>query len=542
MGLIERFLELIAGSEHFREFLEYNKGKNLTSLMEEANLEMTDHYIETKLGIQIVTAKKKDSDDKLEKGDVSKNTDSISEIPPKKGGKTLPMILIGLSLLSIFAKKPAIAQIAPSSPQAVAVAAAAQPATVAATQKKIDELIAQLGSRNNSVRNSAVNTLVKSDQPSIELLINSFEPFEKKTIQHSFMNPPSSIEKVLVKIGKPAIYPLIRALKDTNPTIRVRSVRVLKKIGDHKTVLPLARVLLDEDRFIAKAAAYALVSVLGRCIYLFMPMFMIPAIFGTAVLKLFKILSIKTLTIVFVSAGLIGLAPFFLPKSISIGIGVFIFLGGIGAVAGKIISEVYYEDDLYDRKTGENPFSGIGDVQTIKSLIRDLRNKDSRVSETAKKALIPPLIKKLDDKEPRIRAAAARALGKIGGKQCIKSLTKALDDEDLRVREAAKEGLLLNIIKAFNDTDPQNRAAAARVLGKIGSRRGVKSLRNVLTDKDPRVRAAAAKALGQIGSKRSIRSLAKALKDEDQTVRDAAKEGLALIKKKLSHEGGCLLP
>lgn len=55
------------------------------------------------------------------------------------------MILIALSLLSVFSKKPAIVRIAPSSLQTVAVAATAQPTTDEATQKRTTELIAQLG-------------------------------------------------------------------------------------------------------------------------------------------------------------------------------------------------------------------------------------------------------------------------------------------------------------------------------------------------------------------------------------------------------------
>ena len=38
---------------------------------------------------------------------------------------------------------------------------------------------------------------------------------------------------------------------------------------------------------------------------------------------------------------------------------------------------------------------------------------------------------------------AAKALGKIGGKQAIKFIAKALKDEDQAVRTAAKEALAL---------------------------------------------------------------------------------------------------
>lgn len=175
-----------------------------------------------------------------------------------------------------------------------------------------------------------------------------------------------------------------------------------------------------------------------------------------------------------------------------------------------------------------------GNKRTIKPLSKALKDRDQDVRAAARESLTQILIKTLNDKDPRRRATAARALGKIGGRRCVKSLSKILKDKDLRVSEAAKEGLILNTIKAFSNKDPDVRANAARALGKIDSRRSVRSLCGILKDKDPRVRANAAISLGKIGSKRAYKSLTRALKDKDLTVRSAAKEALALIKTKNS--------
>ncbi len=173
-----------------------------------------------------------------------------------------------------------------------------------------------------------------------------------------------------------------------------------------------------------------------------------------------------------------------------------------------------------------------GSKKAIKPLGRILKDRDEDVRDAAKESLTQILIKTLNDKNPRTRATAARALGKIGGRRCVKSLSKIVNDKDLRVSIAAKEGLILNTLKAFSNKDPDVRANAARLLGKIDSTRSVSSLCGILRDKDPRVRTNAAKSLGIIGSKRARKPLTRALKDKDSTVRSAAKEALELIKTK----------
>jgi hypothetical protein len=175
-------------------------------------------------------------------------------------------------------------------------------------------------------------------------------------------------------------------------------------------------------------------------------------------------------------------------KTIGIALAVFIVLGGVGVVLVKFLkdrsgSEIYYDqDDQYGSETEEEPFGEIDTLPTAQSLISDLGDEDSLVRENA-----------------------AVELGQTGDKQAIKPLAKALKDEDQTVRKAAKESLIQILI-------------------------------TTLDDEDPHARATAAKALGQIGGKRGVKPLVKALKDEDQAVSDASKLGLVLIKKKLGPE------
>jgi HEAT repeat protein len=54
-------------------------------------------------------------------------------------------------------------------------------------------------------------------------------------------------EKALVKIGVPAMAPLIPALKLENATLRGKAARVLGRIGDRHAIAPLSQALNDKN-------------------------------------------------------------------------------------------------------------------------------------------------------------------------------------------------------------------------------------------------------------------------------------------------------
>ncbi|MEM2145755.1 MAG: HEAT repeat domain-containing protein, partial [Candidatus Jordarchaeaceae archaeon] len=61
----------------------------------------------------------------------------------------------------------------------------------------------------------------------------------------------------LIKIGEPAVEPLIRALRDDDHT-RITLIWVLGQIGDKRATEPLIETLKDDDWHIREAAAIAL--------------------------------------------------------------------------------------------------------------------------------------------------------------------------------------------------------------------------------------------------------------------------------------------
>ena len=157
---------------------------------------------------------------------------------------------------------------------------------------------------------------------------------------------------------------------------------------------------------------------------------------------------------------------------------------------------------------------------------------------------------RLTDKEIRVRAAAAFALGAQGSHAVTGALLKALMDDDLNVRFAAAVSLekirdpasVDGLIKACRDADEEVRAHAALALGSIGDRRaGEALLERINQDIKPIVRGYAIMALGNLGDPGHIKALiAHTHRESDDKVLAAlayafgalkAQEALPILKK-----------
>ena len=80
-------------------------------------------------------------------------------------------------------------------------------------------------------------------------------------------------------------------------------------------------------------------------------------------------------------------------------------------------------------------------------------------------------------------------------------------------------------------TDPKIRRAAAVALGKLGDARAVPELIKALNDPDDKVRRSTVVALGRIGDPRALNPLSKALDDENEQVRQSASVALRKMGK-----------
>jgi HEAT repeat protein len=146
----------------------------------------------------------------------------------------------------------------------------------------------------------------------------------------------------------------------------------------------------------------------------------------------------------------------------------------------------------------------------------------------------------LNDSDARCRSAAALALGILGAPAALKPLAHALADSSITARQSAAEalgqlanpvaaGLLLDVL--HDAREPlEVRAAAARALGKLHFPQVVSPLRALLESPEPLLRAAASEALGSLGLKRTFQLLVPLLwRDPDRAVRHSAARALARL-------------
>ena len=137
----------------------------------------------------------------------------------------------------------------------------------------------------------------------------------------------------------------------------------------------------------------------------------------------------------------------------------------------------------------------------------------------------PELERLLVDRDPSVRAAAARALGKLGDAEAVPALLATLDSRRhvpagvvtmglLHIGPAAAPGLEQGL---HTPGSPAARAISAELLGRLGSLSAADELIGVLrADPAPAVRAAAARALGRLGVPRAAAPLEAALIEEDE--------------------------
>lgn len=190
------------------------------------------------------------------------------------------------------------------------------------------------------------------------------------------------------------------------------------------------------------------------------------------------------------------------------------------------------------------------DARAVPVVVPALRDAEPNVRAMSAEVLgkfknqetLVPLERALSsDTDPRVRVAAASALGEISAATSLRALGGALDDADITVRRAAASALgelddshiaPPNLVKALSSTDPELRHLAAASLCSIADPTTTPALIGLLADPDAELRKNAIEALGNIGSPSAISGLTKALGDKDPHVRRAAAEALGEIKEK----------
>ena len=285
----------------------------------------------------------------------------------------------------------------------------------------------------------------------------------------------------LVKIGQPAVEPLLSALENENKDVRSSAVRALGQIGDARAFQPLIKTLEDEDKDVRSSAAVALGQIGDT--RAFQPL----------------IDALKDGNENVRSSAVRALGRMGNPQAVS------------------AIIDALKDEHRYVRSSAAAALGRMGNPQAVQ-----------------------PLIDALEDEDALVCSYAVNALSQIGNAQAVKALIKALESEDRNVSSSVVRALgqmgnpqaVQLIINALKDENKNVRASAARALGQIGDARAFQPLIKTLEDEDKDVRSSVALALGQIGDVRAVEPLF-TLKDEDQNVRSSASVALFLISNAL---------
>ena len=124
---------------------------------------------------------------------------------------------------------------------------------------------------------------------------------------------------------------------------------------------------------------------------------------------------------------------------------------------------------------------------------------------------MPALIKATTDSDAKVRAAAVRRIGELGGPQDLPALLDLLMKAKTgQEADAAEQGVIAVCAKAsdveapagtiaarLTSATPEQKSALLRVLGSVGGANALKSVRAAVGDPDAEVRASAIRALGE---------------------------------------------
>jgi HEAT repeat protein len=194
---------------------------------------------------------------------------------------------------------------------------------------------------------------------------------------------------------------------------------------------------------------------------------------------------------------------------------------GLAAVAKAVpaLVEVLrdrHEDESSVKVAAASALAKLRDPSAIALLVKELLDVDEQSSRTVAEALVAfgelavgPLLELLPDAgHPAGRLWAARILGRIGD-------SRAVDD----------------LVARLNDRDDRLRMAAAEALGAIADARALQPIvRATLRDPAPQVRAHAAGAVARIEGERAVDVLVAALADPDYATRIRALEAFETMR------------
>lgn len=265
--------------------------------------------------------------------------------------------------------------------------------------------------------------------------------------------------KALVKVGEPAVMPLLALLKGGKGN-HADAVRILGRIGDRRAVEPLIDALYTKNVHLTQEAVQGLGSIGdSRAVQ--------------PLIDMFRHDWDDTETIAVWQKAVTALAA-------------------IGKPALQPLLMALKDEDENVRRGATESLGQLRDPRSVDALITVLQDGESVVRVIAVDALakvgdkraVEPLVALLKDKDWYIRCRTLYALGELKGPAVYVPLVSGLDDLEPRVRSAAVYGLgkLQNapihdhLLTALKDPDARVRSAAILTLSKVGDERALPAL------------------------------------------------------------------
>jgi len=345
-------------------------------------------------------------------------------------------------------------------------------------QAAVPSLIEALG--DSSIAKQCTSSLVAIGLVAVPDLVRSLASEKDGSI--------GAVQKVLLKIGRPAIPDLIKGLNDPSWRVRMNAAFTLGRMGPGaKTAVEDLTALLGREPKCARAGAYFALH------YLAAESGAISGLVG--MLKdedeWAQYMSVKTLALI---------GP------------------GAGVAVKELVARLKEEKTSRIREWIPYALSRIGasSPDAAAGVAFALKDSDAKVRVQAARALansgqpkiaVPALMQSLSDPVPRVQLAAIQALGNLGpaAKDASEELTGLLKKPELR--EASSSALkqfgaaaVPALVKGVRSKDLKLRYRTAVLLGEMGPVAGeaVQALEDVKDEGPKTLRRAVAKALKSV--------------------------------------------
>jgi HEAT repeat protein len=321
----------------------------------------------------------------------------------------------------------------------------------------------------------------------------------------------SRAARLLPKIGKPAVEPLITLAIDKSATPESRSAAAftLGFLGDERAIKPLASMLRDERSFVRQQAAASLAQLGNSAI--------------EEILQMANSSTTATREAAFEALG--GLNT---PRAID-----------------KLI-EGLTDPNAAVRSAAVHSLGETGSERAVQPLLNLMRDESSTLRGQAAASLgrlgkvaAQGLVTALRDSKPSTRSLAAEALGDTGAKEAVAPLIILIQTDASGARGDAIEALgkigdasAIDVIVAFAKSGSVSvRKKSLIALSRFTDRRTIDALLLALSDVNEDNRQLAATGLGDIGDQQATLVLERvAQNDVNSDVREAAVKAIEQIK------------